>query len=269
MAKKKIRSSDWLPFIPIGIVVLMVVVLVFWRNVDTDDSSDEILDTGQTTLTTVDIHYNNNDNIDDEVPLPDSGDDEISLRQPPKDLQISCDDVAIYSGEFVESGRDEPVTDVAAILVTNKSDKYLDYAKLVYEVDGNEAIFIVSGLNAGKSAWILENKGLKATEDSKFVFVKAVTPAYKDHVVRAPKELEIKFANGMLMVKNITDETLQSVVLYYKVVHTDGNYLGGKTYMVRIDALEPGQSAQTDAGHFKEDWTQIVRVDIIKADNST
>ncbi len=262
MRKKKMKAGDWLPLIPIGLVVLMVVALVVWRSVDTDEPhhEQETLDTGQTSST---VTNNPNSGGDEPVPQPDNEAEIIKLRQPPEDVKISCDEVAVYNGEFVESGKDEPVTNVASMLVTNKSDKYLDYAKLIYEVDGNEAIFILSGLQPGKSAWVLESKGLKATAESKFVYVNAIT-AYKDHVVRAPKELDIKYGAGMLMVKNVSDEPLENVVVYYKVVHKDGNYLGGRTYAVSFGSIEPGQSVQKDAGHYKEDWTQIVRVDLTK-----
>lgn len=258
MGKKKIKTGDWLPLIPIGLVILMVVALVVWRSVDTDDPSheQENLDTGQTSST---VMRNPNIGEDEPVPPPDDEDDIIQLRQPPEDVQISCDEVAVYKGEFVESGKDEPVTDVASMLVTNKSDQYLEYAKLTYEVDGNTAVFVVTGLPAGKSAWVLERDGLVATADSKFVYKDSIT-AYKDHVVRAPKELDIAYGNKMLRVKNVTDEPLENVVIYYKVVHKDGNYIGGITYNVSFGTVEPGQTVSKIAGHYVEDWTQIVRV---------
>lgn len=266
MQKRKKGSGDLLALIPIGLVIVMVAALVIWKSVDTDDSTQkpDTMDTGQTS-TTDDTYYNNEDDTTETDPdSSESEKDPVSLRQPPEDVMISCDDVAIYNGEFVEDGSGLPVEDVASILITNKSDQYLDYAKLTYEVDGNEAIFIVSGLNPGKSAWVLESKGLKATKSSSFVYVNALT-AYKDHVVRAPKELDISYRSGMLKVKNVTDEPLENVVIYYKTVHKDGKYLGGKTYAVSFGTLESGQTVQKDAGHYTEEWTQIVRVDLSKS----
>ena len=103
---------------------------------------------------------------------------------------------------------------------------------------------------------------------TKFEYVDALT-AYKEHVVRDPKELDIKFGDGILQIKNVSDDALEDVIIYYKVVHQDGKYFGGRTYMVRVESLEPGQTVQTDAGHFTKDSTQIVRVDMTKAtDNS-
>jgi hypothetical protein len=276
LSNKKAKPKEWLPFIPIGVIVLMVVALVIWRNSDRGESSSDPPDqeTGQTVATN-DTHLDTEKDISDyydtgdepvvETPEPGSEEERYQLQQPSEYLQISCDSVAIYNGEFVESGRDEPVTDVAAILVTNKSEQYLDYVKLIYKVDGNEAVFVISGLPSGKSAWVLEDNGLKATSESEFVFSKVGTPpAYLDHVVRTPKEIEIKFNENNLMVKNISDETL-NVIVYYRQVYQDGKFLGGIAYKQTFENLEPGQSATDVAGHMIEDWSSIIRVDVVKA----
>lgn len=257
MSKKKRDNKEFLPLIPVAFVILIVVGVLVIRNCDFDDPDSEAPDTGQTTTVSNDDDF--------ELP-PIEEDPDISARQPPADVQISCDEVAVYDGPFVESGKDEPVEDVASILITNKSDKYLDYVKLTYEIDGHEAVFIASGLHSGKSVWVLEANGLKITDQSKFVYVKALT-SYKDHVVRDPKELDMKFADGMMKIKNISDEPLENVIVYYKTVNEDGKFLGGKTYSVSFGAVEPGQSVEKVAGHFDVEWTQIVRVDLIKADD--
>ena len=247
MRKKKKGSGEWLPLIPVALVIIMIVTLVVWRNVDTDDPADtETLDTGQSIV----------DDGSDDVP---SEDEDERLRQPPENIKIRCDQVAVYTGEFFESGKDEPVENVASMRVVNKSDKYLEYAELTYEVDGHTATFVVTGLPAGKAAWVLEKNGLQATNDSKFIYKDAVT-AYRDHAVRAPEELEIKYGNKMLKVTNVTDAPLENVVIQYKVVHTDGSFLGGITYSVNFGTVQPGESIEKIAGHYVEDWTQIVRV---------
>ena len=43
--------------------------------------------------------------------------------------EIVCKDYALFSGRFVEDGRDELVQNVAAILVKNESDQFLDLAR--------------------------------------------------------------------------------------------------------------------------------------------
>ena len=44
---------------------------------------------------------------------------------------------------------------VAAVLVENLSDEYLEYASLTFEIEGKQAVFEVTGLTAGDAAWVL------------------------------------------------------------------------------------------------------------------
>jgi hypothetical protein len=64
----------------------------------------------------------------------------------------------------------------------------------------------------------------------------------------------------MLTAVNNTDRTLDNVFIYYKTLHTDGNFFGGITYLVDFGTLAPGGSAQSVAGHFQEGKTEIVRI---------
>ena len=64
----------------------------------------------------------------------------------------------------------------------------------------------------------------------------------------------------MLKVENNSAASLQNIAVYYKAVHTDGHYFGGITYMTVIGDLAPGESTEKFAGHFREGWTNVVRV---------
>ena len=64
----------------------------------------------------------------------------------------------------------------------------------------------------------------------------------------------------MLTAVNNTGEKLEGVFVYYKTLHTDGNYLGGITYMTTFGDLEPGEKKTELAGHYDKDKTEIVRI---------
>lgn len=189
----------------------------------------------------------------------------VALRQPEARLQLSCDDVGAYSGAYVEDGSDEPVENVAAILITNRSGKYLTLARLTYQLDGESALFEVTDLPAGKSVWILEKNRRKATDDSKYVYKEAVT-SFADHITRTPKELKVEYAENMLRVTNISDQTLNHVMVHYKGIHKDGHYLGGITYKLDFGTLEPGDSVEKIAGHYDNDWSVLLRIVFEEAD---
>lgn len=172
---------------------------------------------------------------------------------------ISCNILASFSGQFVEDGTDELVQNVAAILVTNDSDQFLDLASLQFEIDGQAATFMVTGLPAGKSAWVMEKSKLNVSGDSTFAYKGCVT-SFRDNVAASTDKITITSDGNMLTATNNTQETLNNVFVYYKVLHTDGYYFGGITYLTNFGTLEPGASVEALAGHYTEGKTEIVRI---------
>lgn len=185
----------------------------------------------------------------------------VSDNRPAEEIhegKLICREYALFSGQFVEDGRDELVENVAAILVKNDSDQFLDLATLTYDIDGQMATFIVTGLPAGKSAWVMEATRMQATHDSVFTYVDCIS-SFKSEVLLVTTKVTITAEGNMLTATNNTDQTLEDVCVYYRNVHSDGNYFGGITYLVSFGTLEPGQSAQSMAGHYKEGVTEIIR----------
>lgn len=172
---------------------------------------------------------------------------------------IYCREFARFSGQFVEDGRDELVENVAAMLVTNRSEQYLDLATLTYDVDGHEAVFVVTGLPAGSSAWVMEAGRMTIPDDAKFTLVDCVT-AFRDDVTVDTDAVSIYAEANMLTAVNNTRETLEGVFVYYKTLHTDGNFFGGITYRVDFGDLDPGCAAEALAGHYSVENSRIVRI---------
>lgn len=172
---------------------------------------------------------------------------------------ITCDYYSSFTGQFVEDGSDIPVENVAAILVTNHTEDFLDLATLEYEINGKSATFVVTGLPAGKSAWVLEKNQMTVADGAAFEYVKKTT-AFKSGVVNETDKITLSADGNMLTATNNTNEKLEGVFVYYKTLHTDGNYLGGITYMTTFGDLEPGESLTELAGHYDKDKTEIVRI---------
>lgn len=175
----------------------------------------------------------------------------------PEDIRVR--QYARFSGQYVEDGRDELVENVAAILVTNSSDQFLDLATLTYDIDGEDAVFVVTGLPAGSSAWVMESSRRVIPDDAAFTFLECVT-AFRSNAAADTSQVSIYADANMLTAVNNTDRTLENVFVYYKTLHSDGNFFGGITYRVDFGTLEPGGSAQSLAGHYSGDDTRIVRI---------
>ena len=193
-----------------------------------------------------------------EPPAPDATEPVTSSTAEPE-KQLVCRLYSFYRGAYVEDGSDEPVENVAALLISNGSDRYLDLAQLIYDLDGREAIFTVTGLPAGASAWVLEANRMSADAGTTFTHKNTLT-SFRDDAVNDLEGLELSFNGTMLKATNTTDQPFKNVAVYYKTLHEDGNFLGGITYMTVFGDLEPGQSAEKIAGHFHPDQSQIVRI---------
>lgn len=178
--------------------------------------------------------------------------------------ELVCRDFALYAGQYVEDGSDETVEGVIALLLENRSGKYLELATVSVDVDGKTAVFQATGMPSGTSAWVMEATRMKpATADS--ITVGECKTAYRASV-DTPDAVagQLTFAhdaeNGTLTAKNIGDKTAYGVFVCYKTKHTDGAYLGGITYRVDFGEIAPGQTATVIAGHYTESASEIVRV---------
>lgn len=175
-----------------------------------------------------------------------------------KTAQITCDKYSRFTGQYVEDGSDDLVYDVAAILVTNRSEQFLEIATFTYQIDGKNASFVVTGLPAGHSAWVMEENRITVADNSAFTYVD-VAASFRDDVVASTSKVSVSADGNMMTVTNNSAGSLEDVYVYYKVRHTDGNYLGGITYRVDFGTLEAGASATNLAGHYSED-AEIVRI---------
>lgn len=196
------------------------------------------------------------------IAIWDSGEDEDKDNKLPeitKKDELICDKLSSYSGEFVEDGSNIPVENVASMLVTNESERFLDLATIEYIIDGKTATFVVTGLPAGKSAWVLEENGMTITGPGNYKHVDE-TVSYKDGVVSQTDKITLIAEGNMLTAINNTDQKIESVFVQYKTKHTDGNYLGGITYMVTYGDIEPGEKITKLAGHYDGKNTEVVRI---------
>ncbi len=162
-----------------------------------------------------------------------------------------------YSGAYVEDGSDEKVSGVAAMLVANPTDRFLDLATVTYQVGEKTAVFEVKGLPPGGKAWVLESQRMTLDDGDTFQLEDCVT-TFRADAIRQTDLLSVQRDGNSLTVKNVSGETLENVCLYYKVKHTDGNYLGGILYTLNFGTLEAGASQTRQAGHFS-DRAEIVR----------
>ena len=170
---------------------------------------------------------------------------------------LVCMEISRFSGGFVEDGTGAPVTDVAAILVSNNTGKFLELATVTYKVGDRTATFKITGLPAGEQAWVLEQNKMQISEGDELIFDECMS-SYQSNPVRTPEDLEVTRQGNSVTVRNTTDKTLKNVCIYYKNRMSDGVFLGGISYLINCGDLDAGASVQKSVAHFGDE-SEIVR----------
>ena len=181
--------------------------------------------------------------------------------EPPEILEIL--QYGAFSGAYVEDGSDEAVENIACILVTNHSEGYIDYGVLHAQFGDTVGEFILTGIPAGGTAWVMESNRLSLSGDEDYSYVDQTisqirTESMIDH------RAEVTFSKGAIEVKNVSTETLPGVKVYYKQLHNDGNFLGGITYTLSTGELPAGQSTTLLSAHSTEGSCALVRLDCVE-----
>ncbi|MBE6924447.1 MAG: hypothetical protein E7466_04315 [Ruminococcaceae bacterium] len=163
-----------------------------------------------------------------------------------------------FSGAFPEDGSGRKVSGVAAMLIRNDSGRFLDHVLVDCKIGSSNGTFKVTGLAPKASVWVLEQSGRQITAEDTFHVTGIRDWAFRDTYTSATDQLKVTTNNGMVTVQNLSENPLHNVCIYYKNLHTDGNFFGGITYLLSFDALEPGQSLSKRSSHYGAD-SQIVR----------
>lgn len=171
-----------------------------------------------------------------------------------------------YTGGFLEDGSGVAVENVAALLVRNDSQQYLHHSVLTFRVGDSTATFKVTGLPPGASCWVLEQNRLQIDAAQRLEYQSEA------HTIFAPvervTELDVELLSGSLIVRNISQESIRSAYIYYKELHTDGNYLGGITYRCLVGSMKPGTQQQLNASHSTPGFTRVVRIERSKEETT-
>ena len=181
------------------------------------------------------------------------------ITQPTQSLsgELLCLQISRFSGEFVEDGSDEKVENVAAILVANDTDTFLDLAVITYQVGDRTATFQVTGLPSGEKAWVLEKNRMSISEGDELVFEDCQS-TYNPKAMLKTADLEMLRQGNTISVTNVSDKALSNACIYYKNRLEDGNYFGGISYLINFGELAPGETVQRSAAHFGDE-SDIVR----------
>ncbi len=169
-----------------------------------------------------------------------------------------------YSGEFVEDGSDKKVSNILSIVVTNTSNKALQYGEIKLKVNENKtAIFKLTNVPSGKSVLAIETNCMKYNSSDNYKYEDA-TYAHIDSMQMNSNKVKISTADSNITIKNTSDKDLGTVYVYYKNLDKSGAYLGGITYRVKFEDVKKGETLSQNTKHFSKANSKIIMVDTEK-----
>ena len=188
-----------------------------------------------------------------------SNGDKVSSNYNTPDASLTIQRINGYSGIFIEDGSDKEVKNVAAIQVKNTSKQVVEYAQIELYNGDKKLVFEVSTLPANSSAVVME-KSKTTFDSSKNVTYGKSTVAYTD---KLEKSSDIKYKvldNNGIEVTNKSKKDIACVRVFYKYKSEEGYYVGGITYVAKVNNLKAGTSETIYPSHFATDGGQVMMV---------
>ena len=188
-----------------------------------------------------------------------SNGDKVSSNYNAPDASLTIQRINGYSGMFIEDGSDKEVKNVAAIQVKNTSKQVVEYAQIELYNGDKKLVFEVSTLPANSSAVVME-KSKTTFDSSKNVTYGKSTVAYTD---KLEKSSDIKYKvldNNGIEVTNKSKKDIACVRVFYKYKSEEGYYVGGITYVAKVNNLKAGTSETIYPSHFATDGGQVMMV---------
>ena len=169
--------------------------------------------------------------------------------------------VSPYNGNFIEDGSDAEVSGIAAIVLTNQGGD-LDFAGIGISQGERSLAFSASQIPAGATVIIQEQNKAAYAEDFYYSCTATVTASagLKPEVEGLVIE---KHNDGTFDVANVGEETVPEIRVFFKnYLPGEDVYVGGITYSVTLNEVEPQTAVTVTSNHFDAEYSRIVDVKI-------
>ena len=173
---------------------------------------------------------------------------------------MTIEKIAPYNGMFVEDGSNANSQNVAMLLVKNNGDFPVEYAQIRVVWGQEELLFDISALPAGEQLVVQEKTG-KTISESRATSASALVVQRANMEMSENKVQVTDNGDNTLTVKNLTNETIPTVRIFYKYYMEDENlFVGGIAFTVRISRLGAGASVTLQPSHYTSQTSRVVMV---------
>lgn len=166
--------------------------------------------------------------------------------------------LASYQGMYVEDGSNAADVQTAMLMVHNNSTFPVEYTQLSVRCGEETLTFDISALPAGARVVVQEKTGKSLPEDQ-LAGIEALV-VQKAELDMSEDKIRVKDnGNNTLTIENLTDETIQTVRVFYKHYMQDEDiYVGGIAFTVRITRLSAGASVTVQPSHYTSSTSRVV-----------
>lgn len=175
---------------------------------------------------------------------------------------LTITDVGSYTGTYMEDGSDEFVSGVMMIVVSNDGDDDIQLADIELSWNGGLYSFRLTDLAAGSRAVLLELARNTCPEGVPQSAIAKDVAVFSAPMELREEKVSISGMDGMMNVKNISDEDITGDIYVYYKYAADDIFYGGITFRVRVEGgLAAGEIRQLPAGHYSPEGCAIVHVE--------
>ncbi len=168
--------------------------------------------------------------------------------------------VGLYTGPFMEDGKDEEKENVLALIVENTSDQITEFTQLEMQVGDQTATFRISGLPAHSCCLVLEYNAMTASTDIALTLPEVTQYApLRSAVIDYSADFLLYPATGVINIQNCSGQDLEKDIYVYYKTFTDGVYMGGIAYRASfLGGLKKDAIGQSIQKHFQSDTSVIL-----------
>ncbi len=169
-----------------------------------------------------------------------------------------------YSGIQYDNGSNSEVDDVFAIVVQNTSDQIISYSNFNLKLnDSTTCSFSPTNIPANCSALVLPINETPLYSDVDTFKVSDGMAVLTDSLPLLQGTVGVDYKDGEFIVTNLTDEPLGDVYIRYKNMSQGNAYLGGMTYSVHAEDVQPYETYFVEAEKYDPEISVIISVESI------
>ena len=194
------------------------------------------------------------------TPDPETGVPVIAFPCEVPGYQLRIERLAPYTGMYVEDGTNANVEGVAMLMVRNMSDYPIEYTQIAVQYGAESLLFDISALPKGERMVVQEKDG-KSVPAGPAYSAKALVVRRANLEMSRDRVQVVDNGDNTLTIRNLTDEAIPAVRVFYKYYMKDENvFVGGIAFTVRVTALDAHGSVTIQPSHYTSQTGRVVMV---------